>query len=96
MATLVWWGFVGLASENFGSDCVLLGEFTAAGNHCYAVNQAVKAALPWLVLGAFAGAILGFCVPRPVPIARRAAVAVTMLCAASAFGLGCWALWLSP
>jgi hypothetical protein len=59
------------------------------------VNQAAKAALPWLVLGAFAGAILTLGIPRRFRIARHAAVTLTIVSAASAFGVGGWALWLS-
>lgn len=45
--------------------------------------------------GAFAGAILTLGIPRRFRIARHAAVTLTIVSAASAFGIGGWALWLS-
>ncbi|MFP8884696.1 MULTISPECIES: hypothetical protein [Streptomyces] len=60
----VWWGFTGLGTENFGSDCAFhFGESGPRVEHCHEVNDRAGAWLPLLVLGAWVCAAAGI-VPR--------------------------------
>ncbi|MBO8192014.1 hypothetical protein ITI46_10085 [Streptomyces oryzae] len=85
----VWWGFVGLATENFGSDCLFyLGADGPRAEHCNQVNDRAEAWLPWLVFTAWASAVPALFVPRRFPSWRYAAVGVAVGCLVVAVVLG--------
>jgi hypothetical protein len=92
----VWWGFVGLGTENFGSDCTAyFGETGPRAEHCARVNERAEAWLPRLVGVAWTGAVLSLLVPlrsRPV---RTAAVGSAVACAVVAVLLGVHAMAVS-
>ncbi|UGQ11586.1 hypothetical protein LO772_33240 [Yinghuangia sp. ASG 101] len=86
VAVTLWWPIVGMATENFGSDCVRhFGEFGSRTDRCAAANDAARTWLPRMVAGSWIGVALAF--PRP-----RAALLVSSLCLAVAVGLGATAM----
>ncbi|GAA3627027.1 hypothetical protein L7D48_26190 [Streptomyces sp. S1A] len=86
-----WWGFAGLGTENFGSDCAFrFGESGPRAEHCHGVNDRAKAWLPLLVLGAWGCAAAGI-----VPRLRYAASVCAMACLALAVVLGVHAMAVS-
>ncbi|MDX3226152.1 hypothetical protein [Streptomyces sp. ME19-01-6] len=96
----VWWGVVGLGTENFGSDCLFYyGETGPRAEHCRRTNERAEAWLPWLVALAWGGAVLSLVLPRRTPPGkvpvRRAAAGVAVGCLAAAVVLGAHAMAVS-
>ncbi|WP_101258759.1 hypothetical protein [Streptomyces barkulensis] len=87
----VWWGFAGLGTENFGSDCAFhFGGSGPRAEHCHEVNDRAEAWLPLLVLGAWGCAAAGV-----VPRLRYAASVCAVTCLALAVALGVHAMAVS-
>ena len=92
----VWWGFVGVGTENFGSDCLFyFGETGPRAEHCQRVNDRAGAWLPRLVAAAWTGSVLSLLMRRRFPLWRQVAVISTGSCAAVAVVLGVHALAVS-
>jgi hypothetical protein len=92
----VWWGFVGVGTENFGSDCLFyFGETGPQAEHCHRVNDRAGAWLPRLVAVAWTGVVLSLLMPCRFPLGRQVAVIATCSCAAVAVVLGVHALAVS-
>lgn len=94
--TTVWWGFTGLASENFGSDCLFyFGESGPGAEHCFEVNDRAEAALPTLTVTAWIAAGAAAMAPRVFPRTRIAGAVVAVLATAAAIALGGHAMAVS-
>lgn len=92
----VWWGFVGLATENFGSDCVRsFGETGPRAERCLRVNDRAETWLPRVVFVVWAGAVLSLVTPCRYSLQRGLAVVATWACVAVAVVLGVHAFAVS-
>ncbi|MEV6394073.1 hypothetical protein AB0M39_04705 [Streptomyces sp. NPDC051907] len=92
----VWWGVVGLATEDFGSDCLFyFGESGTRADHCHRVNDRAEAWLPWLTACAWAGAVLSVVLPRRLPPWRRAAAGAAVVALAVGVAVGTHAIAVS-
>ncbi|GAA2385769.1 hypothetical protein GCM10010420_05440 [Streptomyces glaucosporus] len=95
LATM-WWGFAGLATENFGSDCLFhFGETGPRAEHCHRVNDRAEAWLPRLVLAAWFGAAVSLAMPRALSAVRYAAAGAAVVSLVVAVLLGGHALAVS-
>ncbi|MGI5346886.1 hypothetical protein ACQEU8_01675 [Streptomyces sp. CA-250714] len=91
-----WWGFVGLGTENFGSDCLFhFGEAGPRAEHCYRVNERAETWLPWTVAGAWSGTVLSLVLPRRRPAVQRTAAGLAAACLVVAVVLGVHAMAVS-
>ncbi|GGO45312.1 hypothetical protein GCM10012286_33540 [Streptomyces lasiicapitis] len=85
----VWWGIVGLSTENFGSDCLSsFGETGRRADHCYRVNDRAETWLPRLVSASWISAALMLVLPRRLHQGRRTAVGIAVACLVVAVVLG--------
>ncbi len=92
----VWWGFIGLSTEDFGSNCLYyFGETGPQADHCHRVNDRAEAWLPWLVSVAWTGAVLSLFLPRRFPPGRRTAAAIVVVSLVVAVVLGGHAMAVS-
>lgn len=92
----VWWGFIGLSTEDFGSNCLYyFGESGPQADHCHRVNDRAEAWLPWLVSVAWTGAVLSLFLPRRFPPGWRTAAATVVVSLVAAVVLGVHAMAVS-
>ncbi|WP_328401202.1 hypothetical protein OHS70_26410 [Streptomyces sp. NBC_00390] len=92
----VWWGFAGLGTEDFGSNChFYFGETGPQAEHCHRVNDRAEAWLPWLVSVAWTSAVLSLFLPRRFPPGRRTAAGLAVACLVVAVVLGVHAMAVS-
>ncbi len=92
----MWWGLVGVGTENFGSDCLFyFGETGPQADHCRQVNDRAEVWLPRLVALAWTSAVLCLLLPRRFPPGRRTAVGSAVACLVVAVVLGAHALSVS-
>lgn len=92
----LWWGFTGLGTENFGSDCLhYFGETGARAGQCRLVNGRAAAWLPRLVTFVWACAVLGLFLPLRIPSARPVITGTAFAGLLLALALGTHALVVS-